>query len=147
MADLPGQGRLGMTACSGQACVHTGLVLPPSQGWRGQCQRWRVAPRTPPPPHRPAAGLSTPAEPGHKHQARCERPKGGPVTLSHPGPGWGRLAEGAPHQVPPPVSLSRGRAPVREVGLDSPGGCSPASLPLSFHTQVPWTLPFRHQGF
>ena len=49
MADLAGQGPLGMTACSGQTGAHTGLVFPPSQGRRGPRQHWRVAPRTPAP--------------------------------------------------------------------------------------------------
>ena len=44
------------------------------------------------------------------------------------------------------MSLSRGRALVGEVGLDTPGESTPAPLPLSPHTQVPWTLRFRRQA-
>lgn len=53
--------------------------------------------RTSPLPHPPAAGLSSPAEPGPKHRTRCERPRG-EASLITPRAGWGRLAEGAPHQ-------------------------------------------------
>lgn len=114
-------------------CTQAGL--PAITGMEGSSSAGGWLPGPPPSPHPPAAGLSSPAEPGHKHQTRCERPRGGPVTQSHPEPGWGRLAEGAPHQASPLVSLAQGRAPVGDVGLDPPPrGSTPGFLPVSPHS-------------